>query len=108
VDQIVTNLLSNALKYGDGKPIVVEVRSSSAQARLTVRDHGPGIPPEEQRRIFEPFERAGDSDEGGSGLGLWIVRRLAEAHGGKVSVTSVVGKGALFVVDLPRALRDER
>jgi signal transduction histidine kinase len=108
LDQIVTNLVSNALKYGEGKPIVIELRSTSTHARLTVRDHGPGIPPEEQRRIFEPFERAGDSVEGGSGLGLWIVRRLAEAHGGEVSVASVSGKGARFVVELPRGLRDKR
>jgi PAS domain S-box-containing protein len=108
LDQIVTNLVSNALKYGEGKPIVIELRSTSTHARLTVHDHGPGIPAEEQRRIFEPFERAGDSAEGGSGLGLWIVRRLAEAHGGEVSVASASGKGARFVVELPRGLRDER
>jgi PAS domain S-box-containing protein len=103
LDQIVTNLVSNALKYGDGKPIVLELRANNARAQLTVRDYGPGIPEDHQARIFEPFERAtSDARLRGAGLGLWIVRRLVEAHGGEVSVASVVGKGAVFVVDLPR------
>jgi signal transduction histidine kinase len=106
LEQIVTNLVSNALKYGEGNPIVLEVRSSAARARLTVRDYGPGIPVAEQERIFEPFERATtDTRTRGAGLGLWIVRRLVEAHGGEVSVSSVPGKGATFIVDLPRSER---
>ncbi len=104
LDQIVTNLVSNALKYGDGKPIVIELRANNARVQLTVRDYGPGIAEEQQVRIFEPFERAtSDPRLRGAGLGLWIVRRLVEAHDGEVSVASVVGKGAVFVVDLPRA-----
>jgi signal transduction histidine kinase len=106
LEQIVANLVSNALKYGEGNPIALELRATPRRARLAVRDSGLGIAAEEQSRIFEPFERAAsDPRVAGAGLGLWIVRRLVEAHGGTISVASVVGKGTVFLVDLPRDAR---
>lgn len=102
VDQIVTNLVVNAIKYGAGKPIEVSVSGDDAIARIAVRDRGVGIPEDAIERIFERFERVAPlSHYGGFGLGLWIVRLLAEAHGGAVRVASRPGDGAEFVVELP-------
>lgn len=95
------NLLSNAVKYGLGRPIEVEVGRSGASGRVAVRDHGTGIPAEDQERIFERFERASPSPTGGFGLGLWIVRQAADAVGGKVRVRSRVGEGSEFEIELP-------
>lgn len=102
VDQVITNLLGNALKYGAGKPIEVGVFSTDGRARLVVRDHGIGIPLEQQGRIFERFQRAvSDRHYGGLGLGLWIARQVVEAHGGTVAFESKPGEGSTFVVELP-------
>ena len=102
LEQVVTNLLSNALKYGRGQPIEVAVTGTDDRARLVVRDEGIGIAPEHLSRIFERFERAVSAHNyGGLGLGLYIVRQIVEAHGGAISVTSTPGKGSTFVVDLP-------
>jgi PAS domain S-box-containing protein len=104
LDQIVTNLLSNALKYGAGKPVSVRVESGREAARLIVEDHGCGIGPEDQARIFERFERVSKASGqvGGLGLGLWIVRQITTSLGGSVHVDSALGKGSTFVVELPR------
>ena len=103
IEQIVLNLVSNALKFGQGNPVAVELRSLGGRVLLTVRDHGPGIPEDEQARIFEPFERAKRArGTRGAGLGLWIVKRLVEAHGGTVRLASAEGRGSVFAVDLPR------
>jgi signal transduction histidine kinase len=100
--QVVTNLLSNAVKYGAGKPIEVRWGVRGGRAWLTVRDHGIGVDEGDQRHIFERFERAVSSQNyGGLGLGLYIVKRILEAHGGGVSVSSTPGQGAAFTVDLP-------
>ncbi|HEV8321475.1 MAG TPA: ATP-binding protein [Myxococcota bacterium] len=104
LEQVVSNLLSNALKYGAGKPVRVSVDLAGATARLEVRDHGIGIPAPRQARIFERFERAVSSAHyGGLGLGLYIVRRVLNALGGSVRVASEPGAGATFVVELPCA-----
>lgn len=101
LDQVATNLLSNALKYGAGAPVSVTV-TPGPLARLVVRDHGMGIAPEDQARIFERFERAVPARHyGGLGLGLWITRRITEALGGTVSVESRPGEGSTFTVQLP-------
>ncbi|HEY3352460.1 MAG TPA: ATP-binding protein [Polyangia bacterium] len=103
VEQVVTNLLSNALKYGAGHPIEVTVDADSARASLSVRDHGIGIPPEDRARIFDRFERAVSVRHyGGLGLGLYISHQIVAAHGGEITVDSEAGHGATFTVVLPR------
>jgi PAS domain S-box-containing protein len=102
VSQVVTNLLSNAVKYGAGKPIEVTYGPVPGGARLVVRDAGIGIDAADQRQIFERFERAVSSrNYGGLGLGLYIVKRIVEAHGGTVRVESAPGEGSAFSVELP-------
>jgi PAS domain S-box-containing protein len=102
LDQIVTNLLTNALKYGRGLSIDVEVRADGARAILAMRDRGIGIAPAAQGRIFEQFERAASERHyGGLGLGLWIVRQITDALGGSVQVQSEPGVGSTFTVELP-------
>ncbi|UQA56680.1 ATP-binding protein [Polyangium aurulentum] len=104
LDQVLTNLLANAIKYGAGNPIEIEAARQGSHVYLSVRDHGIGIAPEEQERIFERFERAvGTIHYGGFGLGLWIVRQFIEQMGGHVTVQSAVGQGATFTVELPLA-----
>jgi signal transduction histidine kinase len=103
VDQVITNLVSNALKYGAGRPIEVTVRAEPSHAVLVVRDHGVGIPPDEQARIFEPFARATTArHHAGLGLGLWIAQQIVKASGGRISVESRPGEGSTFTVELPR------
>jgi signal transduction histidine kinase len=103
LDQVITNLLSNAIKYGGGQPIRVAVSGSVDSVRLEVRDGGIGIRPEDRARVFGRFERAvSERHYGGFGLGLWIVRELVEAHGGRVASQSRSGPGSTFVVELPR------
>ncbi|WP_141620330.1 ATP-binding protein [Myxococcus sp. AB036A] len=100
--QVVTNLVSNALKYGAGSPVEVKASASTNGARVSVRDFGIGIPLKDQARIFERFERAVSSqNHGGLGLGLWISRQVVEAHGGVIRVESEAGNGATFTVELP-------
>jgi signal transduction histidine kinase len=102
LETIVGNLLSNAIKFGAGRPIEVAVSADGDLARLVVTDHGIGIEPRDQERIFERFERAvPDRHFGGFGVGLWIVRQVAEAHGGRIRVSSSPGAGSTFVVELP-------
>jgi PAS domain S-box-containing protein len=103
ISQVVTNLLSNAVKYGGGKAVEVEYGLREARAVLVVRDHGIGIDPADQPQIFERFERAVSSrNYGGLGLGLYIVKRIVEAHGGTIRVDSRAGQGATFSVELPQ------
>jgi PAS domain S-box-containing protein len=102
IEQIATKLLANALAYGKGKPIEICVQREDGRARLWVQDHGSGIAPEDQARIFQRFERAVSSRHfSGLGLGLWIARQLVEAHGGSIRVTSAVNQGATLEVLLP-------
>ena len=103
LERVLTNLLSNAFKYGRGQPIQVRVERGDGVARLSVTDHGPGIAPEQQHAIFERFKKAparGEKKEG-FGLGLYIVQQLVEAHGGTIHVQSTPGQGATFTVELP-------
>jgi PAS domain S-box-containing protein len=103
MEQIVTNLVSNAVKYGAGKPVEVRVESDEQTARLTVRDAGIGISVADVQRIFARFERAVPARHyAGMGLGLYITRQAVEAHGGTIHVASEPGRGAVFTVDLPR------
>jgi signal transduction histidine kinase len=102
IETVVTNLLTNAVKYGEGRPVEVTVTRSDRDATISVNDHGIGIAPEDQERIFERFERAVPLQHyGGFGIGLWVAKRVVEAHGGTISVSSAPGKGSTFVVTLP-------
>ncbi|ATB44695.1 ATP-binding protein [Corallococcus macrosporus] len=102
LEQVVSNLLSNALKYGAGAPVHVEVAPGGLGARLWVRDRGIGIDPEAHARIFQKFERAvSERNYGGMGLGLYVTRTLVEALGGTIQVDSRPGEGATFRVELP-------
>jgi PAS domain S-box-containing protein len=102
LDQVVSNLLTNAMKYGgDRKHIEISVHGRPGGVEVSIRDHGVGISPEDQERIFERFERLISVRHfGGFGLGLWIVRQIVEAHGGRVRVDSVLGEGSTFTVEL--------
>jgi two-component system OmpR family sensor kinase len=103
LDEVITNFLSNAIKYGAGKPIQIRVTASATTATIEVEDHGIGISPDDQGRLFERLARVVSPDHyGGFGLGLWIVKLLVEAMGGKVAVRSAVGAGSVFSAELPR------
>ena len=103
LEEVVTNLLMNAMKYAPEAPIEINVTGEQSKAKLAVRDHGPGIPISEQERIFDRFERVITPKRvGGFGLGLYISREIAQAHGGTLRVSSVPGEGAEFALELPR------
>ncbi len=102
MQQLLQNLLSNAARYGAGKPVEVRLRREGTHARLDVVDHGMGVKPENRARIFNRFERAVSVRHyGGLGLGLWVSRQVVEAHGGEIAVTDTPGGGATFTVELP-------
>jgi predicted ATPase/signal transduction histidine kinase len=102
LERLVENLLANSIKFGQGKPITITVQQLGDQVRLQVTDAGIGIDPAMHDRIFERFGRAVSEEHyGGLGLGLFICRRIAESHGGSISVDSLPGAGATFTVDLP-------
>jgi PAS domain S-box-containing protein len=103
LDQVLQNLLSNALKYGQGAPVDVELEADGDTATLRVRDRGIGIAPEDQSRLFQRFQRvASERHYSGFGLGLWIVKQVLDAMGGHVQLESAPGQGATFTVALPR------
>ncbi|KFE58904.1 PAS domain S-box protein [Hyalangium minutum] len=101
LEQVMLNLLTNAMKYGAGRPIRLTSTLQDGRALLRVSDGGIGISHEAQRRIFERFERAASHNYGGLGLGLFITRQIVEAHHGKIWVESEPGRGATFFVELP-------
>jgi signal transduction histidine kinase len=103
LEQVVTNLLSNAMKYGAGAPIEITVTGTDHQGEIAVRDHGIGIDPANQARVFDQFERAvSKRDFSGLGLGLWICGQIVTLHGGRIGLESAAGQGAAFTVTLPR------
>ncbi len=102
LEQIMINLMSNAIKYGDQKPIEVTLQSDDQFAIITVKDNGIGISEEDQKRIFERFERAVVGNNiSGLGLGLWIVKKIVDGLGGEISVVSTIGHGSAFTLRLP-------
>jgi len=102
LEQVLTNFLTNAVRYSPGKPVEISIRRVEEGAELRVRDQGRGIAPEDQERIFQKFERAvGSREVSGMGLGLFIVREIVEMHSGTVRVESALGQGATFIVTLP-------
>ncbi|MBA3539489.1 MAG: hybrid sensor histidine kinase/response regulator, partial [Deltaproteobacteria bacterium] len=102
LEQVVSNLLANAIKFAAGRPVDITCARVGARARLTFRDHGIGIAPERHAQIFERFGRAVSARHyGGLGLGLYICRRIVEAHRGSITVESRPGTGSVFTVELP-------
>ncbi|MFV3383911.1 ATP-binding protein [Pseudomonas sp. NY15364] len=103
IEQVLANLLTNALRYGSGKPVSVRVAAAGEQVRAEVRDQGLGISEEDQARVFEQFERvSGTSVAQGLGLGLFISEQIVQAHGGRIELSSRLGEGSCFSVVLPR------
>jgi len=100
--QVLLNLIGNALRYAPARSQVwIRLEQEDARARVIIADQGPGLDAEQQRRVFEKFERLGRSGDGGTGLGLYISRRLARAMGGELSVESAPGQGARFILTVP-------
>lgn len=101
-EQILDNLVSNAIRYGDGKPVSIHVESDPAWVVVRVVDHGIGIASADRERIFQRFERASGARSGGFGIGLWLSSKLVEAQGGALELESEPGSGSTFIVRLPR------
>jgi two-component system, OmpR family, sensor kinase len=110
IEQVVDNLLSNAIRYGDGKPVRLSLAHDNREITICVTDEGVGIAPQDCSRIFDHFERVigNNRNNGGFGLGLWLVRRLVEAQNGSIAVISAPGAGSAFTVRLPRFVIKER
>lgn len=102
LEQVVTNLLTNAIKYGASKPIEISLRVVNDSAELVVRDNGIGIPENKQNKIFGRFERAvNETNYQGLGLGLWIVSEILAAHNGSIKVESTDSRGSVFTATIP-------
>jgi len=102
IEQVIINLLGNAIKYGAGKPVTISVNSNEGRVQISIQDEGIGIAKKDQNRIFGRFERAvSNSYFAGLGLGLYIVTQILEAHGGNIRVESELQQGSTFIVDLP-------
>jgi signal transduction histidine kinase len=109
IEQVITNLLANAAKFGQGKPVSLHVGPDGPHARLRVVDRGIGISAEDQARVFDRFERAVPSQHfGGLGLGLYIARQIVLGHGGEIRVDSTPGSGTTFTVLLPGESEESR
>lgn len=102
LDQAISNLLTNSIKYGQGSPIEISVIRDGNKAKIIVSDKGIGIDPKLQKTIFERFKRGTkDGQFQGLGVGLFIVKQIVEAHGGKIYVKSKLGQGSKFTIELP-------
>jgi signal transduction histidine kinase len=96
------NLVSNAIRYSPkGETVWIKAHLSNNDIHISVRDAGPGIPAEELSKLFHRFYRTPQSLPGGTGLGLYIVSEIATAHGGRAQVTSTVGQGSAFTIEVP-------
>ena len=103
LSKILTNIIANAVKYSpEGTSVSISAFPDGDSVKITVSDEGPGISPEQQKRVFSRYKRAANSDASGSGLGLYLAKSLAERLGGNILLESVVGKGSIFTVVLPR------
>lgn len=109
IEQVLTNLLTNAIRYGDGKPVKINVEKLNDQISISVSDQGIGIAPENIEKIFDRFERAGmsASEVSGLGLGLFITKQIVKAHHGDITVESTPGKGSTFKVTLPISINEK-
>lgn len=103
LEQVFTNLIGNAIKYGAGRPVSIRLSQTGENAVVHVLDEGLGISAEDQKRIFQPYERAKNAEHvSGLGLGLYITEQVITAHGGAIHVDSAPGRGSDFVVELPK------
>jgi len=107
-EQVLDNLLSNALRYGDSKPVNVELTAEGDRVLMRVIDRGIGIAPADHRKIFERFEQGSAPRSGGFGIGLWLSHKLVQAQGGSLQVESELGQGSTFIVSLPRNVTQPR
>lgn len=108
IEQVVSNLLTNAMKYGERRPITITVKGDKEYATLEIKDQGIGIDSNDQERIFQQYERAISANSiSGLGLGLYIVKEIIETHDGKIFVESKIGKGSTFTVVLPLVISSE-
>jgi len=106
LSSLVSNLVRNAVKYvgdGPGKQVRVRARAVDGVVRIEVEDNGPGLPPHMESAVFEPYVRGPENHQPGIGLGLATVKRVVEAHGGRVAVRSSPGAGCCFALELPAA-----
>jgi PAS domain S-box-containing protein len=102
IEQVLSNLITNAIKYGNAKPIEIQVSATEDVAKIIVKDQGIGIKQEDQSRVFNRFERAVSATHfGGLGLGLYITHQIVHAHGGRIRVESEINQGSTFIVELP-------
>ncbi len=102
IEQVITNLITNAIKYGNGSPVHVAVKKQGSHALITVEDHGIGIPPDKLDEVFGRFKRAVTNKQyQGLGVGLFISRQIVHAHGGQIHVKSHLNEGSIFTVELP-------
>lgn len=108
LEQVIVNLITNAIKYGNSRPISIKVLEHDGSALIEVHDRGLGIPADQITKIFERFERVGDTKHiSGLGLGLWIVKKILEGLGGSIEVASQVGVGSVFTVRIPVVKQEE-
>lgn len=104
IEQVITNLVSNSIRYGANKPIVIDIEKLESTVNIHFHDQGIGIAEHDQGRVFDRFERAVSATNiSGLGLGLFVSRQIVEAHGGRISLKSKVGQGSTFTVELPLA-----
>jgi len=110
MEQVITNLVTNALKYAPGKPVRITVETHQERLILTVSDQGPGISPTDLERIFERFEQVigPGQQQRGLGLGLFIVKQIVEAHGGTIRAESTLGLGTTFILEMPLVVPSEK
>ncbi|MBC7538510.1 MAG: hybrid sensor histidine kinase/response regulator [Bacteriovorax sp.] len=101
IEQVITNLFTNAIRYGAGKPVTINVTANLGHAEIVIEDKGIGIAKEDLKRIFQRFERANGTESTGLGLGLYIVSQIIEAHNGSINVESIPGIGSTFKIVLP-------
>jgi two-component system sensor histidine kinase KdpD len=101
LERAFANLLENAVRHGNGNPVLVRSRQVGPRLVVRVVDQGPGIPESEWKRIFEPFHSGQPTEDGGIGLGLAIAKGFIEANGGEVAVEAMPGQGSTFVVAFP-------
>lgn len=108
IEQALSNLLTNSIKYGQGEPVEVVLKKEGQTARLAISDKGIGIEKDQQKIIFERFKRATkDGKYQGLGIGLFIVKQIIEAHGGKISVKSKIGQSTTFTINLPIKFKEQ-